>query len=493
MENQIITNQKNDQEVKILPLNEVMERVEKLPDKIQKILLSDELADYFLELERQNNLNYSQSDIMIGITHNVFLGLLDSHVFIPVLSGELTDNGVNPIIAKEIAQKIESKFVAPIRDDLDKIYHRFKAMESLEKEVGSITEKTELSQSKIQKSSLTESATKEALSKEEFQPLVIKPEESQNEIIKTEEFKPEEKTKSIAEIKIEKPLEEIKNQPIIQEATPSPKRTFLSFLKFKRPEEKIGPQPEQPIIIGKETEVKPVLDKESPWVISFEDVKPSKEKVISEVEIKTEPEVKSISVEKPSEPPKPPKTIEPFKKEEVPTKPLEVKEEKPNAPSTAQIGPIKIVNYSSETPKEENSKQAPKFDLSISTPPSTSESVKPISEEVKKKEPEEIEIPTLEKKEEFKKEKPENVFQPQSSIQPEITKKPSLESVIKDELKSATAELQLEKQQKIQQTAPESIQKEVEKSKEEQKEPLPKEETINIPAENVIDLRKLKF
>ena len=442
MENQTISQQNNNQEMERLSTNELMKRLESLPDKIQKILLSDELADYFLELERQNNLNLSQADIMIGTTHNVLLGVINPHVFLPILSGELIDNGVNPIVAKDIAQKIESKFITPIREDLDKIYHRFKAMESLEKETEIEKEEKPVSTAENQNVSFVaeaqkQSATEEAV-KEEAKPIVIKPEESEikpeelpKEITKTEELKPEEKREPIIEIKSEKPAEKIETPSVVQKTTPQPqKRSFFSFLKFKRPEEKIENQPEQPVIIGKESEVKPVLDKESPWVISFEDVKPSKEKVISEVEIKTEPEIKPIAMEKPLEPLK---TIEPIKKEEIPVKPLETKEEKqPSSSTTPEIN-------------------------------------KPISEEIKQQ-PEIIKIPSFEKKEEKKEEE-------------------KVESININQTPANTPS-QMPQLQENQPISPETIQKE---SIKEEKESAPKEETTNIPAENVIDLRKLKF
>ena len=482
MENQTISQQNNNQEMERLSTNELMKRLESLPDKIQKILLSDELADYFLELERQNNLNLSQADIMIGTTHNVLLGVINPHVFLPILSGELIDNGVNPIVAKDIAQKIESKFITPIREDLDKIYHRFKAMESLEKETEIEKEEKPVSTAENQNvpsvaEAQKQSATEEAV-KEGVKPIVIKPEESEikpeelpKEITKTEELKPEEKREPLIEIKSEKPAEKIETPSVVQKTTPQPqKRSFFSFLKFKRPEEKIENQPAQPVIIGKESEVKPVLDKESPWVISFEDVKPSKEKVISEVEIKTEPEIKPIAMEKPLEPLK---TIEPIKKDEIPVKPLETKEEKQPSSSTTQIGPIKIVDYTAEKPKEEmpkeEAKQPIKTDSSINLT-STPELNKPISEEIKQQ-PEIIKIPSFEKKEEKKEEE-------------------KVESININQTPANTPS-QMPQLQENQPISPETIQKESIKG--EEKESAPKEETTNIPAENVIDLRKLKF
>ncbi|MEM5782236.1 MAG: hypothetical protein QXD43_03525 [Candidatus Aenigmatarchaeota archaeon] len=392
---------------------DIIKRIDKLPDKIQQILLSDELADYFLELDRQNHLNMEQFDAIVETTHQVFLGMINSSVFLPLLSGQLIDKGIHPVVAKEIAQKIESKFIAPFREDLEKIYRRFFTMEKLEKGVQEETQKEETAKPlEIGEEKVEKSVIQEEIKEKQETPSQL--------LIIGEEKSSEEMPQEILQKQIE--LQEMNTsfKPAQEE---KPKRSFLSFLKFKKYDEKteVGKTPE-PVIIGKEEEFKPVLEEVSPWRISFEDVKPTKEKVVSEVELKHEDEIKPIgAIEKPI-----------FEKEEIIQK-----DETSNIPAES-ISPMQAA-----TPPSEGKPESSIFETKTFEP-------------LREKEV----VPGVMPPSEISKVKHEALNLTQN--------KPSVE-----EQTSASA------------TIKESFQEQSEKIKEEISQ--------NVPAENVIDLRKLKF
>lgn len=382
----------------LISAKDIQRRLDKLPDKIQTLLLSDEMADYFLELERQNNLNFEQFDVIVGTTHQVFLGMINPSVFLPLLSGQLIDKGLHPVIAKEIAQKVESKLIAPMRDDLEKIYHRFSAMEKLE---GKTQEEAQKQKEEIPKPLETQQIPPSSL--------II---ESQ----KLPEETPRGEIKSMDTI-IKPKSEEI--APSIQSSEEKPKRSFLSFLKFKQPTEE---KPAEKVIIGKEEEFKPVLEESSPWRISFEDVQPAKEKVVSEIELKHEEEIKPIGkIEKPI-----------FEKEE-----MIQKEETPTIP--AETIPA----------------------MQVATPP-IEKKLEPSIPEMKTAEP-------LIEKEIFPSVKPLSEL---------------------SEVKHETINLTQNKPS-LEEQAPESVT--IREFSKEQPEKIKEGDLPNVPAENVIDLRKLKF
>lgn len=398
-------------------LEEMQQRLDKLPDKIQKILLGNELADYFLELERQNNLNDDQFDAMVGATHDVFIGKLNPSVFLAFLSGKLIDLGIHPVLAKEIALKIESKFISPFKEDLEKIYHRFSAMEKLEKE----------SQPELKKVEIAE--TEESIAKT---PENI---ETQKEPLGTLNIgiQPLSETSKKEE---PKPLDAVV-QPPIQESTSTtqqeekPKRTFLSFFKFKKPTQETQ-KPTEPMIIGKEEEFKPVLEESSPWRISFEDVKPAKEKVVSEIELKHEEEIKPIStIEKPI-----------FEQREF----VEKKQEPDIKLSSEPIAP---------------------------PPPITEQKIEPSTFQT----PQDVNpIPIVE------------AFLPKEAVSSEMKETTPIPP--EEKLESKQEEIQAKQTPSLEN---QSFVPKDEEPKQEEKVESKNETTADIPAENVIDLRKLKF
>jgi len=352
---------------------DLIKQFNQLPENIQDLLMSEEIADLIAEEEQLNYLPAQKGQMIASLVADVLLGNLSYKEFTPTLIDKL---GVNPIISKNIAQKIESKIFFPVKEDLDKIYRRTSFM----KKSAGMSSEAEPSAAKPE---------------QEIQDIVRTPEAAKNEeakepiapIITPQTTEPPVEAAPI----INKPMPEV-NQPaeVVQTTsevkTEAPKRSFSSFFRFKKPsqlETKDSPSSEESslegqVIIGKEKEFKPVLEEKSPWMISFEEVKPLKEKVISQVEIN--PQEESSKAEKKFEEQNPSQEAEKQLTEKVPesvgenldtlqsnnNQPIQSAEENPSlkpkavdedqlaqpAPienteiSSSQSSPVKIVNYS---------------------------------------------------------------------------------------------------------------------------------------------------
>jgi len=350
---------------------DLIKQFNQLPENIQDLLMSEEIADLITEEEQLNYLPAQKGQMIASLVADVLLGNLSYKEFTPTLIDKL---GVNPIISKNIAQKIESKIFFPVREDLDKIYRRTSFMK---KSAGGTSSEVEPSAVKPEQEIIgTSEAAKNEETKEPIAP-IITPQTTEPHV-------------EAAPI-INKPMPEV-NQPaeVVQRTsevkTEAPKRSFSSFFRFKKPsqlETKDSPSSEESslegqVIIGKEKEFKPVLEEKSPWMISFEEVKPLKEKVISQVEIN--PQEKSSKTEKKFEEQNPSQEAEKQLTEKVPesvgknldtlqsnnNQPIQSAKEglslKPEAVdkdqlvqpapienaeiSSSQSSPVKIVNYS---------------------------------------------------------------------------------------------------------------------------------------------------
>ncbi len=246
----------------------LIKQFNQLPEKIQDLLMSEEIADIISEEEQLNYLPAQKGKMIASLVADVLFGNLSYKEFTPTLIDRL---GINPIISKNIAQKIESKIFFPVREDLEKIHRRV----SFEKQATELT---------------TEKMPQEI-------PLEKEPAPAE---IKTTEAKEISQVPSSSVISSEQVVSVESPSPIIASASVEettaekkeiPKRSFSSFFHFRKPNHLENqpsakePSPTGPIIIGKEQEFKPVLEEKSPWMISFEEVKPLKEKVVSEIEI----------------------------------------------------------------------------------------------------------------------------------------------------------------------------------------------------------------
>jgi len=407
---------------KIMSQEELIKQFNQLPEKIQDLLMSEEIADIISEEEQLNYLPAQKGKMIAGLVADVLLGNLSYKEFTPTLIDRL---GVNPIVSKNIAQKIESKIFFPVREDLEKIHRRV----SFGKQTVEPT---------------TEEMPREVQLAKEPVPAEIKTTEDKEisqapspSVILSEQV-----------VSVESPSSIIASVPVEEKTTEkkeTPRRSFSNFFRFKKPshlENKPSTKessPPGPIIIGKEQEFKPVLEEKSPWMISFEEVKPLKEKVVSEIEISSA----ENSIQKQEEEKKP---IEGEKEEKTS---LEFSIPKPNLSSAdkdagKQITPppaVKIVNYS---------------------------------------EKEQSILPTQSTETEIKVDESQ-IIQPKKIISPESEQTSKPEMPLMSEKKSETpsiseiSEIQNPPDVKEPPSSP-------------QKSP-----ESEVPSENVIDLRKLKF
>jgi len=382
-------------------LNNLRERFNQLPERIQDLLMSDEVADLINDEVQLNYLPPEKGQEIAKLIGDVLLGYLSYKDFTLTFIDRL---GINPIVSKNIAQKIESHIFFPIKEDLEKIYKRFSFLQS----------------------------TTEPIIEPEAEEVPPKIKPAPFEIEKTI------KRPTLPETSQAVPTTMISaEKPTVEEAPA--KRSFLSFFRFKKPsqlETQTSEKPEKSekevVIIGKESEFKPVLEEKSPWIISFEDVKPLKEKVISEVEIKP-PEEKI--------------------KETLPFEPLQT-------PSPIQVAP-------SET-KEVVSPEAPK--------------AQPLQKaEIPLPQPSEVNLKQTDLKPEFNPPQPIKIVDYPSKEEAAPT--PSMPLEEKTAIPAERQEIKISE---------EKIPREELKTEPAEKIEKPKEKS-EIPPENIIDLRKLKF
>ena len=120
---------------------ELINQYNQLPDKIQDLLMSEEIADLIKNETDINALSLEKKHIISKIVGDVLLGNLSYKDFTPTLIDQLA---INPVISKNIAQKIESQIFFPIREDLEKIYRRFSFKEESTKEESEVESNKEL-------------------------------------------------------------------------------------------------------------------------------------------------------------------------------------------------------------------------------------------------------------------------------------------------------------------------------------------------------------
>lgn len=381
------------------------ERYERLPSLLQEKLFDPLTADIIWRIAQLNNLPEEKINILSRNISKVLLGLVHYKDFPEVLREELK---INPLITQAVAQEIDREIFLPLRKYLRQAYAFFGPLEEQTKERKELVEKEEKPKTEL------EEAREETISEIE-EPQLPKEEVLEKsaeeklpeEVVEEKKMEEVEKVSDKLELEKEKLQKEEKQPWLITPSEPEEKpigakKSFLSFFKFKKiPEETKGET--TPTIVGKETEIKPILEVPSSFKTSFEEVVPPKEKVISEIKMAE------------SEEKKPP----PF---------------------------IKIVNYKAEemTPSvaSPSSEKEVLVDKTSTEAAIRKENLNEIETKIEEKE-----IPATEVKKEISIEKP-------------LEAKPVEEK--KEELP----------QEKIEEKTPESLQ---------------------IPPENIIDLRKFKF
>jgi len=370
-----------------------IERFNSLPKEIQEALFSVGTSDVIGHICDFYHLSDEKSGILTLLVGDVLMGFLHYNDFPKKLAEVL---GGNTMVAQSIAKDADRDIFLPIRKFLREVYR--------------------------------------PIPKEEVMILETEEEKGAAEEIPT--FVPEVKPATVP-IKPLEIKEEAKIPPAPSEAAPTeaPKRrSFLPFFRFKKTGEASPSPASPPVIIGHEEEIKPTLGTPTPFVISFEEVKPQKEKVVSSIEVAKE--TPAISTQ--------PK--------------VEVKKAEPAVTAAPQAkpvpGPVKIVNYTAFPVEPAKTKESTPI---ISVPAPTKTPAAPIPEQ-KKEEPPVFKILPI---------------QPQ---QPPIAPQPKpFSAPIKPEEKplDATQAKPVPLAEKPSASSPTKI--------------------PEVPPENVVDLRKFKF
>ena len=286
-----------------------IERYNSLPAELKKSLFSAITSELIERVAEFYHLNEEKSAILVSLVGDVLSGFLHYNDF----SKKLQENlGVNPLIANSIGKEIDRDIFLPVRKFLREVYRPI-SEEELKGET-----------------------------KAEIKEVVIPPAEIEVSEI---EVKPAE-IKPVTPPATPKIVEE---KPVIEK-----RKIFLPFFRFKKPapigDEAEKGAPRAPVIIGEEETAKPTLEAPTPFVISFEEVKPQKEKIVStfetagaEKEVKTAPPIKIVNyVTLKTEPIQTP--IKP--KEEKPVIAPETKKEEPEGFKIAS--PISAVEIKKE-------------------------------------------------------------------------------------------------------------------------------------------------
>ena len=366
-----------------------IERYDSLPAELKKSLFSATTSELIERVVEFYHLNEEKSAILVSLVGDVLAGFLHYNDF----SKKIQENlGVNPMIANSIGKEIDRDIFLPVRKFLREVYR------SIPKEEVMISETEE---------------KKEAA-----------------EEIPT--FVPEVKPAVVP------------TAPSEAAPTEAPeRRSFLPFFRFKKTGEASPSPASPPVIIGHEEEIKPTLGTPTPFVISFEEVKPQKEKVVSSIEVAKE--TPAISTQ--------PK--------------IEVKKTEPVvvavAPQAKPVpSPVKIVNYTAFPVEPATTKESTPV---VAAPAPTKTPAAPIPEQ-KKEEPPVFKIPPI---------------QPQ---QPPIAPQPkpfdATQAKPFDATQGQPAPLAEKPQEKPAPTPEKSV------------GPAPAK-MPEVPPENVVDLRKFKF
>ncbi len=376
---------------------QIIERYNSLSKELKDALFSDNTTDIISRLCDFYHLSDDKADILTLTIGDVLMGFVHYNDFPKVLAEKMVGNAV---VAQSIAKEIDKELFLPLRKFLREVYKPISKEALLAQEVKSETE-------------------------EEIPTFVpeIKPAPKPIDLVKPKE-------ESAA------PQEEA-----------SKRKPFFPFFKFKKPETTAaGSIIGAPVIVGKQAEVKPTLEAPTPFVISFEEVSPQKEKVISSVEVAMDKKPSAI------------------KSETVPkTTATELK-------STPQ--PVKIVNFpfasnAAPTPAKEATPVAATPLAGKNTPPP----------EVKKETPPIIQFSPF----------PANKMNTQAAA---ISDKP-LPAPTPVSSERPTAPVSQPEKQPINNSsflASAPIIKE-----EKPIVPAPSEKMPEVPPENVVDLRKFKF
>jgi len=396
--------------------SQIIERYNSLAQELKEALFSDVTSDIINRVCDFYHLSDEKADLLTLLIGDVLMGFVHYNDFSKILAEKMVGNTV---VAQSIAKEIDKELFLPLRKFLREVYKPI-SKEALLAQEAKMEKEAEMPSFVPEPAMAVASAKLAAGPVSSKAPILSEKQEVQPELVK--------------------------------------RKSFLPFFKFKKSESAASDFGSgAPIIIGKQTEVKPTLETPTPFVISFEEVNPQKEKIVSNMEVvmdKKSGETKSTSTVKAT----------------------------PEIKPASQ--PVKIVNFSAPAveavkPKESffNLKeQAPITKPDISAPP-----------EVRKEAPPLIQFSSF----------PVNKVNFPSAaapskpiaipIAPVVSEKPRQATPITSFTPSAP-------QEKLSAIIPPTASTPVSDKKEEKPNaPVVLEKMPEVPPENVVDLRQFKF
>lgn len=237
--------------------SQIIERYNSLAEELKEALFSGTTSDIISRICDFYHLSDEKADALTLLVGDVLMGFTHYNDFSKALAEKM---GGNIMVAQSIGKEIDREIFLPLRKFLREVYQSISKEALLASEV------------KIEKESEIPSFVPKPTP-------VVAPIKSTLEPIASKEPAASEK----------------------QEVQPETvkRRSFLPFFKFKKSEsDGSGLGASAPIIIGKQDEVKPTLETSTPFVISFEEVSPQKEKVVSNMEVamdKKSSEIKPVA------------------------------------------------------------------------------------------------------------------------------------------------------------------------------------------------------
>jgi len=223
---------------------QIIERYNSLVPELKDTLFSGATSDIISRICDFYHLSDEKADVLTLLVGDVLMGFVHYNDFSKVLAEKM---GSNTMVAQSISKEIDREIFLPLRKFLREVYKP------------------------ISKEALLAS---EALAEKELEMPSFVP-ESEPVVVPIK----------VASEPIVSPGPVLSEKPAFQ-PEPVKRKSFLPFFKFKKSESAAsGSDAGAPMIIGQQAEVKPTLEAPTPLVISFEEVTPQKEKVVSNMEV----------------------------------------------------------------------------------------------------------------------------------------------------------------------------------------------------------------
>lgn len=394
---------------------QIIERYNSLAQELKEALFSDATSDIISRVCNFYHLSDEKADLLTLLIGDVLMGFVHYNDFSKVLAEKMAGNTV---VAQSIAKEIDKELFFSLRKFLREVYKPISKEALLAQEV-------KMEKEAEMPSFVPEPALAAAPAKLAAEPVASK-------------------TPALSEK---------------QEAQPElvKRKSFLPFFKFKKSESATSDFGSgAPIIIGKQTEVKPTLEAPTPFVISFEEVNPQKEKIVSNMEVEMD--------KKPGE-----------------TKSMPIVKTIPEMKSASQ--PVRIVNFSAPTVEAAKPKES--F-FNLKEQASTAKSDVSAPPEVKKEAPPLIQFSSF----------PANKVNFPSAAAPSKPVINPITPVVSEKPKQTTPTTPFvpTSQEKPSIIIPPTTSTPASDKKEEKPNaPVVSEKMPEVPPENVVDLRQFKF